>query len=172
VLIGSLLSLIWLASSQSTALASSKNKNNERRGPLVIRPARSGISKPAWWVAKHWTELVPAPSKAERQLHEELMRILPLPVPREKLRPHYKPSSTMLPTRVPLALSPRPAIPAPSPGGSFEGLNNYDNIIGSVGRQVVPPDVNGDVGPNHYVEFVNLVEGCSKNPSSGRPSNL
>jgi uncharacterized repeat protein (TIGR02543 family) len=157
VLIGGLLSLIWLASSQSTALASSKNKNNERRGPLVIRPAQSGISKPAFWVAQHSKELVRPMSKAERQLHEELMRILPLPVPREKLRPHYKPSSQMLLTRVPLALSPKSAIPAPPPGGSFEGLNNYDNILGGAGRQVVPPDVNGDVGPNHYVEFVNLV---------------
>jgi hypothetical protein len=63
----------------------------------------------------------------------------------------------MLPTRVPLALSPEPAIPAPSPGGSFEGLNNYDNILGGIGFQVLPPDVNGDVGPNHYVEFVNSV---------------
>jgi len=30
------------------APASSKNKNSERSGPLVIRPAQSGVSKPAW----------------------------------------------------------------------------------------------------------------------------
>jgi hypothetical protein len=126
-----------------------------RPGPLIIRPAQSGVSRPASWVAEHWTELVPAPSEADRQLHEKLAEMLPLPIPREKLRPHYKPSSSA-PVPRPPASSPQPAVPAPPPGGSFEGLNNYDNVLGGL-FQVLPPDVNGDVGPNHYVEFVNLV---------------
>ncbi len=37
---------------------------------------------------------------------------------------------------------------------SFEGLRNTDNPNGIL---VNPPDPNGDVGPNHYVEMVNLV---------------
>ena len=39
--------------------------------------------------------------------------------------------------------------PAPAPSGSFEGLNYVNNGAG------FPPDTNGDVGPNHYVETVN-----------------
>ena len=35
---------------------------------------------------------------------------------------------------------------------SFAGLANSDNAFA-----VLPPDTNGDLGPNHYVEFVNLV---------------
>jgi hypothetical protein len=50
------------------------------------------------------------------------------------------------------------ALQATSPAGAlsraagFEGLSNKDNPF-----QVVPPDPVGDVGPNHYVEMVNVV---------------
>ncbi len=37
----------------------------------------------------------------------------------------------------------------PSPIQSWEGINN-------VGYTVRPPDTNGDVGPNHYVQWVNV----------------
>jgi hypothetical protein len=46
------------------------------------------------------------------------------------------------------------AIPAPSV--NFEGLSNQDNF-NVFGFRVNPPDPVGDVGPNHYVEMVNLV---------------
>lgn len=39
---------------------------------------------------------------------------------------------------------------------SFEGVGNDDNL-GQLGRRVLPPDPNGDVGPNHYVQTVNLL---------------
>jgi hypothetical protein len=47
-----------------------------------------------------------------------------------------------------------PAIPAPS--ANFEGLSNLDNF-NIFGFRVNPPDPNGDVGPNHIVEIINLV---------------
>jgi hypothetical protein len=47
-----------------------------------------------------------------------------------------------------------PAIPAPSL--TFEGLSNQDNF-NIFGFRVNPPDPNGEVGPNHYVEMINLV---------------
>jgi hypothetical protein len=50
--------------------------------------------------------------------------------------------------------SPAPAIPAPLL--TFEGLSNQDNFD-IFGFRVNPPDPNGDVGPNHYVEMINLV---------------
>ena len=46
------------------------------------------------------------------------------------------------------------AIPAPLL--TFEGLSNQDNF-NLFGFRVNPPDPNGAVGPNHYVEMINLV---------------
>ena len=41
---------------------------------------------------------------------------------------------------------------------NFEGLSNQDNF-NTFGFRVNPPDPVGDVGPNHYVEMINLVYG-------------
>ena len=38
---------------------------------------------------------------------------------------------------------------------NFEGISNFDNVE-LTGLMVNPPDPVGDVGPNHYVEMVNL----------------
>ena len=43
-----------------------------------------------------------------------------------------------------------------APIANFEGLSNQDNL-NVFGFRVNPPDPVGDVGPNHYVEMVNLV---------------
>lgn len=43
----------------------------------------------------------------------------------------------------------------PTPLANFEGLSNKDNFD-IFGFRVNPPDPVGDVGPNHYVEMVNL----------------
>ena len=43
----------------------------------------------------------------------------------------------------------------PSPLVTFEGLSNQDNFD-LFGFRVNPPDPVGDVGPNHYVEMINL----------------
>jgi hypothetical protein len=45
-----------------------------------------------------------------------------------------------------------------APIANFEGLSNQDNF-NVFGFRVNPPDPNGEVGPNHYVEIVNLVFG-------------
>jgi hypothetical protein len=42
-----------------------------------------------------------------------------------------------------------------SPLANFEGLSNQDNF-NIYGGRVNPPDPVGDVGPNHYVEMINL----------------
>jgi hypothetical protein len=46
----------------------------------------------------------------------------------------------------------------PAPVANFEGLSNQDNFD-IFGFRVNPPDPVGDVGPNHYVEMINLVFG-------------
>ena len=50
------------------------------------------------------------------------------------------------------------AVTALSPLLTFEGLSNQDNFD-VFGFRVNPPDPVGDVGPNHYVEMINLVFG-------------
>ncbi len=44
----------------------------------------------------------------------------------------------------------------PSPSLSFDGLSTGNNLA-QYGFKVIPPDPNGDVGPNHYVQSVNLL---------------
>jgi hypothetical protein len=44
----------------------------------------------------------------------------------------------------------------PGPIVNFEGLSNQDNF-NVFGGRVNPPDPNGAVGPNHYVQMINLV---------------
>jgi len=51
-----------------------------------------------------------------------------------------------------------PAATIPSPTANFEGMSNLDNF-NVFGFRVNPPDPVGDVGPNHYVEMINLVFG-------------
>ncbi len=38
----------------------------------------------------------------------------------------------------------------------FDGASQDDNVL-ALGGGVLPPDTNGDVGPNHYVQWINLV---------------
>ena len=49
-----------------------------------------------------------------------------------------------------------PALAILAPLLTFEGLSNEDNF-NIFGFRVNPPDPNGEVGPNNYVEIINLV---------------
>src|SRR6266496_6472675 len=51
-----------------------------------------------------------------------------------------------------------PALAILAPLLTFEGLSNEDNF-NIFGFRVNPPDPNGEVGPNNYVEIINLVFG-------------
>ena len=53
-----------------------------------------------------------------------------------------------LPNSVPLA-------PMPSPIQNFAGLSFSDPVTGGLAGAGWPPDINGDVGPNHYIQGVN-----------------
>lgn len=44
----------------------------------------------------------------------------------------------------------------PNPTATFEGISSDDNLA-EYGFRVLPPDTNGDVGPNHYVQAVNVL---------------
>ena len=44
---------------------------------------------------------------------------------------------------------------ASPPSVSFAALSEADNVAAGVGA-IVPPDTNGDVGPDHYIQWINL----------------
>lgn len=46
--------------------------------------------------------------------------------------------------------------PMPSPMLSFDGISNRENND-AYGFAVIPPDMNGDIGPNHIVQSVNIL---------------
>lgn len=43
-----------------------------------------------------------------------------------------------------------------APSVNFPGLSDDDNAV-YAGTRIVPPDTNGDVGPNHYFQYINLI---------------
>jgi hypothetical protein len=49
-----------------------------------------------------------------------------------------------------------PSAPTPAPSLSFEGTSDDDNAA-VVGGRFVPPDTNGDVGLDHYIQMNNVV---------------
>lgn len=73
---------------------------------------------------------------------------------REENGPEAVESDAYFPDAAVQANAPQVAIP--STLANFEGLSNQDNF-NIFGGRVNPPDPVGDVGPNHYVEMINLV---------------
>lgn len=52
-----------------------------------------------------------------------------------------------------------PSAPMPDPIRTFAGLGFYDTCTGGQCGAGWPPDTNGDVGPNHYIQAVNTAFG-------------
>ena len=59
----------------------------------------------------------------------------------------------------------------PTPSLTFEGVNGADRQA-VFGNLVAPPDTNGDVGPNHYISFVNGPLGIFNKNTGVRIGNL
>ncbi len=60
-------------------------------------------------------------------------------------------------------------VPMPSALLSFDGLASMDNA-NAYNAVFIPPDMNGDVGPNHYVQIVNsLIRIYNKNGTPATP---
>ena len=109
--------------------------------------------------------------KADRKPKEERLtkahsfngdlRDLPHRKPVQRERPELEPPDHRPVTVEGVALPPAPSAPglpapavqAPAPGIVFEGLDRENWGAGS------PPDTNGDVGPNYYIQSVNTSVG-------------
>jgi hypothetical protein len=73
----------------------------------------------------------------------------------EGVRKHYGFMEPVVPVTDPVVQD-WTATMIPGPEFTFAGLSNDDNQA-TVGSRPTPPDTNGDIGPNHYVQSVNLI---------------
>jgi Carboxypeptidase regulatory-like domain len=89
------------------------------------------------------------PAKGRKVLHP-----LDRPELNKKSKEKAKPFAAQFDPVVQLSLGP---LSMPVPTTSFDGLSNSNNIDVFGTDEVIPPDPNGDVGPNHYVQMVNLL---------------
>ena len=94
------------------------------------------------------------------------LRRLPRVPPRKRERPEREPpfqdlTGRLAPIGEGLAVPPA-AIPAPSPIASFEGLDFANWGDGH------PPDTNGDVGPEYYIQTINTSVGIYRKSDGAR----
>lgn len=107
-----------------------------RVAPSVVQPVKYDLSRPL-------RDIPPVPSVSgplEREIPKH-----PLPRTQGPNIPSQK-----VPAMDPLVQSLSPVLNMPSP------IQNFDGVDSNVNPGVLPPDTEGDVGPNHYVQWVNL----------------
>ncbi|HEY5593666.1 MAG TPA: DUF11 domain-containing protein, partial [Nitrospiria bacterium] len=100
----------------------------------MAQPIKNGVSR----ALRDIPQLPPVSGPAERVIPK-----FPLPGTQAPNIP-----SSKLPAMDPLLQAPFSILKMPSPIQSFDGLGNVNGAV--------PPDPNGDVGPNHYVQWVNV----------------
>jgi hypothetical protein len=118
------------------------------RGPVFSQAVAFDVSEPLSAIAQSASasgKTLPAPSGFDTDRDLSL-------VP-DSAASRTKPASAAAPQSI-AAQALASAMPATN--ANFEGLNNTDNF-NVFGFRVNPPDPDGDVGPNHYVEMINLV---------------
>ncbi len=93
--------------------------------PNVVISGRNDVSRRV-------RDVIPHVPRAKRSGHP--------PLPLRPARPKQQQPDAALQLSTPLIAAP-PAL------FNFEGVNNVDAVM--------PPDTNGDIGPNHYVQWVN-----------------
>ena len=94
---------------------------------------------------------MPESKKKSRRLGraEETARAIPNKIPFRKLK-------TGAVSDPDAAIAIDSGIPMPASELDFDGLSSNDNAA-AYGFRVFPPDTNGDVGPNHFVQAVNTL---------------
>jgi subtilase family serine protease len=118
------------------------------RGPVILPAERHDVSGPLRSVP---LALVAAANSGK---HRQIKEPGPLRVGRG---PRGR--------RIDTAVQDAPQTPLmPVPSLSFEGISNNDGVL--------PPDTNGDVGPNHYVQWVNLSLAIWSKGSATTPPTL
>jgi hypothetical protein len=141
----------------SNAFAKDSTKTNE--SPVVQKPQLGYPSRHA--VTPALKKLTDVKQRKKKTVHRE-QRVVPrLTIPRAEVK---KTDVLEADPVVQSRIAAKSSMPATSYG--FEGIHNVNGVL--------PPDTNGDVGPDHYVQTVNLafaVWDKSGTPLIG-PSNL
>ena len=105
--------------------------------PTVAFATRHGRSAPL----RDFRTAGPVAPKPNREIHNEVMP--------------KKGSGASRPTSD-AAVQRQFGLSQPSPQIQFEGASDQDNAA-VTGNLIVPPDTEGDVGPNHYIQYINNV---------------
>ena len=106
------------------------------------------IAPVAYAVSPRVTDLPPVESKPEGDFDEESKIGPPKEFRTENLSAEPSIDTVVQDFETEAAL--------PDPEVSFDGMTNADNAA-SFGFRLSPPDTNGDVGPNHFVQMTNLL---------------
>ena len=111
------------------------------------------------------------PIKSDRAPRLEELNKLPRPVAKARLKSEHKVPNVLVPPELLERISsgekkapepkaqraPTPNVgQAPAASVSFGGYDSDDNFILLGGGRIMPPDTNGDVGLQHYVQWNNL----------------
>ncbi|HEX9801373.1 MAG TPA: hypothetical protein VGC00_14530 [Thermoanaerobaculia bacterium] len=112
------------------------------RGPFVGAAAQHDVSPPL-------RDVVPLEAPARGPNREVPLRA----APQRNSRPA---SGRSDPIRQVEARPDPAAAPTLAPSVDIEGLSDDDNAA-TVGFRVVPPDTEGDIGPGHYVQYINSI---------------
>ena len=128
ILLGFVTGVAWAGPAQDGRGAGPAAPTGQVSGDPIVRPA-----------TRHDTS---APLRAIPPLRPQADILRQIP------RPEFPRGGEGQPDRDPVVQSGRPSAEIPSALLTFEGINNVNGVL--------PPDTDGDVGPNHYVQMVNL----------------
>jgi uncharacterized repeat protein (TIGR01451 family) len=120
---------------------------------LLVRAERSGVSRPVRDIPREARVFDP------RKLHEVENEPERGPAEARKFVDTSSPDGALQ--------SVMPSGAAPAPIANFQGIHQLSQAILS-GFQISPPDTVGDVGPDHYVQCVNLA--CQVFGKTGTPA--
>lgn len=107
------------------------------QGPVVVTSEQNDVSEKL--------ALIPVIPPKQSRPDPDLNELRPLPK-RGGGGPRNVPPANFVDPVLQDSLT--PVLNIPSPLQNFDGVNNVNGVL--------PPDTNGDVGPNHYMQWVNL----------------
>ncbi len=129
----------YQTSEASVAMASVAQAQKSFGPPQVIRATHSDTSPPLRTMKSK-----PLPPSAMGEIAERENPRLPNRPP-----PMYAAVDTVVQNYF-------GALAMPTPILTFEGYNQQDNYANNNGLGVLPPDTQGDIGPNHYFQWNNI----------------
>lgn len=122
---------------------------------LVVGLAPAGLAAQEVRMLHHDTS--PTLTEMAAQLPPGLPTGLSIEVPNHTERNLSRPAVSVPDPLAQTDARPDPLLaPTPAPSVVFDGNTDAENSA-VVGFAVVPPDTEGDVGPNHYMQWVNLI---------------